>query len=254
MKNSPEPAGDASRRITIRFGLLLSLFCLLTSAMVAEVTAAEVAGVMTQDPAADDISLRQAYMSWLAAEQEARMNATIGYIAAYHGSVKNLSAQKEAFHASSLRISECNSTDAFDSILAALRDLTRQFQAETREQMMAASLNEEDLRPEVSGAVENDIQSHLLEDEYWMTRRDSEPAAFDRYIRESQETLSTLKEYGYNITPAQKNLDEIASMRSEFVAALNVQDFGTAELIRGKIQDASAGFEEQVRMIGNSGE
>lgn len=235
----------------MRPAAILAVFLILAACGVSG-AGASASGVNIQGRSEGDIALRQAYMSWLAAQQEAGMNATIRFIAEQNGSFERLSSYQEEFHRNAASIPDCNSMESLDSMLGTLRESTRQFQSETREQVTASSLNGDDLALAVAAAVNGDARSRSLEDEYWMTRMDSEPTAFDRYIRESQETLSALRGYGYDVAPAQEKLDQIETMRGEYVASLAAHDFGTAETIREKIQAASVGFEKRVKEIGAS--
>lgn len=228
---------------------ILFLSLVLIAGGVAAVSAYGPATPVQSGTLQGDIAVRQAYLSWLAAEQEAGMNATISFIAANNGSTDGLSSLAKEFHGTAQSIPVQDSRESLDSVLCSLREVTREFQDETRVEITAGSLDEGDLAAAVSAAADGDTRSRSLEDEYWMTRMDSEPAAFDRYIRESQETLSVLQGYGYDVTPAQERLDQIATMRSEYAAALGSHDFGTAEIIREKIQAASVGFEGCVKTI-----
>lgn len=256
--NGPERAGNLSgRRKTTgnQPGGLHSLKAILPLILIfvacgVSGAAASATGVDSREASpTEDVVLRQAYLSWLAAQQETGMDATIRFIAERNGSVERLSSLQEEFHRGSAGIPACSSMESLNALLGTFRQITRQFQTEIRVQVAAGSLAEDDLDSAVSAAVEGDSRSRLLEDEYWMTRMDSEPAAFDRYIRESRETLFALRGYGYDVAPAQEKLDTIETMRGEFVAALASHDFGTAETIREKIEAEATGFEDCIRVI-----
>ena len=236
---------------TSRLTLFFVIACVLVlSGGASGLSRTETASVDQHYKVSDTIALRQAYLGWQSAQQEAGMDATIWYIIARNGSVKTLSALREKYHAGSLRIPGCNSMDSLDMIQVSLTGVARQFNEETHARMEASSANEEDLAAAVSGATESDARARQLEDEYWMTRMVSEPSSLDRYIRESQGTLTALQEYGYNVAAAQEKLYQITAMRNDFVVALGTHDYGSAKSTWEKIQGASAGFEEQVRDIG----
>jgi len=238
----------------IRPALILMFFLIFVASGVAGASVSAQEVQVNGNSLAGDVALRQAYLGWLAAQQEAGMSAAIRFITEQNGSVESLSSVEEEFHRQAAGIQACRSMGSLDSMIGTLRETTRQFQDATREQVALHSLNESDLESAVSAAVYGDERSQALEDEYWMTRMDSEPAAFDRYVRESQETLTVLKGCGYDVASAQENLDQIETMRGEYVAALASHDFGTAEIIREKIQAASVSFEDRVRSIGASGQ
>lgn len=243
-----QPGGLHSLKVVLSLILIVVVFGVCGAA--ASVTALDI----QEGSPAGDVALRQAYLSWLAAQQEAGMDATIRFIAERNGSVEKLSSLREEFHRGSAGIPACSSMESLNTSLGTFRQITRQFQTEIRVQVAAGSLTEDDLAAAVSAAVDGDFRSRSLEDEYWMTRMDSEPAAFDRYIRESGETLFALRGYGYDVAPAQEKLDTIETMRREFVAALASHDFGTAETIREKIEAEATGFEDCIREIRVSGE
>ena len=245
----PGPGRILSRRRSARPGILIPVSFLIAAVILTGIVSAESRAADEPSPVTYDVSVRQAYMSWLAAQQEAGMNATIGYITAHNVSAGSLPAILGEFHKTSLGIPASGSLDSLDATLDRFRDLTRQFRDETEARLKDSSLNEGDLAAPVSLAVEGDTRAQLLKDEYWMARMVSEPAAFDRYIRESQATLTALQEYGYDVSIAQQKLDRIGKMRSDFIAALSARNFGAAEVNREKIQDASIDFEESVKTI-----
>lgn len=223
---------------------------LLLAGLAAPVLAAGAVSVSPKETVMDEeSSIRFAYISWLAAKQEAGMDATVSYISEIHGDTTTIALLKDRFHTASVLIPDPGSGGDPDTSLTEFRELTWQFQDETRRQMSANKGKPEALAAAVHDAVENDKKVHAAEDAYWRTRMTAEPASFDRYVLESQATLNILQENGYNIALAQATLDRISAMRGEFVTALGAKNYGAAEVIRERIDSTAADFERIVRNV-----
>lgn len=238
--------------IALRLAMLIVAACLLFASLATHAIAGDPAVLAESYESLDNgIAVRQAYMSWLAARQEAGMAATIRYIDSIEGPVERLECLSQEFHRTAAGITFRDSEEELTATLHELRNITRQFREETRWMMGASGGNNEDLNAMVYEAIETDSRTRISEDEYWMARMVAEPASFDRYIRESQATLTTLQEYGYDISAAQEQLDQISVLREEFIGAIRLRNYGAAEITREGIHAASASFEMTVKRISN---
>lgn len=230
----------------IRFAMLVLAAGLLLAGIAVPVRCTE----PVQDlPADGQFAIRQAYIGWLAAKQEAGMDATIRYITEINGNPSEVGIIRDRFSAVAERVMAAETPENLERILQDFRVLTRQFRERTEGQLEAAGRSREDLAAAAHGAFEEDAGVQAAEDHYWNVRMEAEPASFDRYIRESQATLLALREYGYTTDSAQEELGRISAMRGEFVSALQSQDYAAAEIIREHIGGAAARFEGTVRGI-----
>ena len=193
--------------------------------------------------------VRQALLAYLAAKEEVGMQATIRYIASHHGSVGTLSSLRVRTETSVLAISSSGSDTAFDQELENLRSVTRSFRGETDLQMKAINGNPDELRTSIQTAVEASQQLQQLMDKYWQVRENTELAAFDQRVRRAQETLGTLSENGYEITPAQEKLTEIVTMRSALASALRTRNNAGIELAHKKIHATSIEYARIARNL-----
>lgn len=236
--------------MAIRFAMLVLAAGLLLAGLAVPASATDPVTDSVQDLLTDEqYAIRQAYISWLAAKQEAGMEATIHYITDINGNPSEIAVLRDQFDAVAKGISAFDTPEDLERTLQDFRHLTRQFREKTEGQLDAAGGSREELAGAVHGAIERDAGVRAAEDHYWNVRMTAEPASFDRYIRESQATLLVLQEHGYTIDPAQEELDRISAMRSEFILSLQSQDYAAAEIIRENIDKTAASFEGTVREI-----
>jgi hypothetical protein len=241
----PGCAGTIAIRIALLLcatGLLLAFFALPASATT--IDGGRSAGYGSEDQSA----IREAYLLWLAAKQEAGMKATILYISSVNGSTAKLVTVYNCFRSTADLLS-AHAGNNPENALQEFRDLTQQFKEEVHAQMIRAGGSDEELFTAVHRATESDAGVKASEDAYWRIRMEAEPASFDRYVGESAAILAALREYGYDTTAAEESLEQVAALRGDFVSALQSQNYDRAEIIREKIDGAAAGFEAIVRNI-----
>jgi hypothetical protein len=191
--------------------------------------------------------IRQALLAYLAAKEDVGMQETIRYIASHKGSVGTLSSLRVRTETSVLAISSSGSDTALDQELENLRSVARSFREETDQQMKAVNGNPDELRTNIQTAVEGSPELQLLMDKYWQVRENTELAAFDQRVRRAQETLGTLSENKYEITPAQEKLEEIVTMRTELASALRNRNNAGIELAHKKIHATSIEYAQIIR-------
>ncbi len=191
--------------------------------------------------------VRQAHLTYLANKERAGMEATIRYIALRKGSTGTLSDLMERTGTSALAISSAESDPALDSELENLREITRSFRQETDIQMRAVKGNPDILRAEVQSAVEGSPGLDLLLDKYWQVRESTELSDFDQRVDRAQGTLETLQENGHEIAPAQENLEEIVTMRTELATALRTRNNAGIGLAHKKIHTSSLEYARIIR-------
>lgn len=236
--------------MAIRLALLVVAAGLLLASLTAPAGATGAIVTVPQFPAMNDaFSVRQAHITWLAAKQEAGMEATISYFAAINGSHAGLSAVKGRFQDTASALPAIKTGEDLEVILQNLRQITREFRQETQLQLEHEGKSNAELSSALHNAVERNGTVRELEDQYWITRRVSELSSFDQFVRASQESIQVLQEYGYEVTPAQERLNQIAALRGEFSAALRSQDYGTAEIIREEIHGSAVSLGQVIESI-----
>lgn len=195
------------------------------------------------------LPVQQAHLAYLAAKEEAGMQETIRYITSHKGSTGTLSSLVVRTEMSARAISSSGSETDLDRELENLRSVTRAFRDETDLQMKAVNGNSDDLRAGIRASVESSRDLQLLMDRYWQVRENSELAAFDERVRQARETLGTLSENEYEITPAQEKLTEIVDMRSELATALRSRNNEGIELAHKKIHTTSIEYAQIARNL-----
>jgi hypothetical protein len=200
----------------------------------------------------DPFDVRQAQISYLAFKEEVGMRETVQYIALRNGSPATLSSLMEKADTSVLAIGSAGSDQALEYELENLRGITHAFRDETDLRMRAISGNPDELRVVVQNAAESSSQLHLFLDRYWQVRESSELADFDQRVIRAQETLGTLRENSYEITPAQEKLEEIVTMRTELATALRTRNNAGIELAHKKIHATSIEYARIIRDLRTS--
>jgi hypothetical protein len=193
--------------------------------------------------------VRQAHLAYLAAKEETGMQATIRYIASHNGSAGTLSSLVVRTETSVHAISSSDSDTVLDRELENLRSVTRAFRVETDLQMKKVKGNPDELRAGIQAAVEGSRDLRQLMDRYWQVRENTELAAFDERAIQAQETLGTLSENDYEITPAQEKLTEIITMRTELASALRSRNNEGIELAHKKIHATSIEYAQIARSL-----
>jgi hypothetical protein len=220
---------------------------------------AQVSGAAQQEPAApgtvitetfplfcDQIGIRQAHIAWLAAKEDAGMQATMRYLASVNGSTGTLSSINRDFRIY-LDATRHAGTDAkLQSGLAALCSTMDQFRSETDARMTTTSGDPAVLRAQVQEAVASPAIDQL-EDQYWETRYVAELTDFDEWVQRAGSPIRQLQESGYEVTPAQEKLTEIAAMRDRLADALRARDNTGIEKARETIHAASIAYATAIR-------
>jgi len=129
----------------------------------------------------------------------------------------------------------------------------RTFRGETDLQMNAIHGHTDYHRAYVLSSVEGSGELQLLLDKYWRVRENTELAAFDLRVIRARETLATLQEKGYEITPAQEKLEEIVTMRTELATALRTRNNAGIELSHKKIHAISLEYARIVQILKSTG-
>ena len=195
----------------------------------------------------NQIAVRQAHIAWLAAKEEAGMQATIAYVASVNGSATTLSSIHENFRQSQTGVGQAGSHAALDAILQEFRGIAQAFRDETAVQMKAAEGILHDLRTSVQSALAASASVESLGYQYWHTRETTDLADFDVMTDRAGAMLTEFRRNGYEITTAQEKLTEIITMRNELASALRTRDNPGIEQAHKKIHTASIGFAQSVR-------
>ncbi len=201
----------------------------------------------------NQFAVRQAHLAYLAVKEEVGMQATIRYIAAHNGSTGPLTTLIMKTDKSEQAISSAGSDGVLDAELENLRGITRSFREETDLQMNAIQGHTDELRAYVQSAVGGSSELQLFLDNYWRVRENSELEAFDLRVNRAQQTLDTLRENGYEITPAQEKLEEIITMRTELATALRTRNNAGIELSHKKIHAISLEYARIIQILKISG-
>ncbi|PKL70236.1 MAG: hypothetical protein CVV30_02430 [Methanomicrobiales archaeon HGW-Methanomicrobiales-1] len=197
----------------------------------------------------NQVSVRQAHIAWLAAKEEAGMQATIAYIASVNGSTTTLAIILGNFRQSQAALGTADTHAALDTVQQDFRRITLAFREESAARIKTLHGNPAVLPPSVQSAVTASVRVRSLEDQYWQTRTTSELAAFDLRAEQAQTLLAALRSNDYEITAAQEKLTEISTMRNALATALNSRDDTGIEQAHKKIHNASLGFVQAVRLI-----
>ena len=201
----------------------------------------------------NQFAVRQAHLAYLAVKEEVGMQATIRYIAARNGSTGVLSTLMVKTDTSEHTITSAGSDGILDAELENLRGITRSFRGETDLQMNAIQGHTDELRAYVQSAVGGSGELQLLLDKYWRVRENTELEAFDLRVNRAQEILATLREDGYEITPAQGKLEEIVTMRTELATALRTRNNAGIELSHKKIHAISLEYSRIIQILRSTG-
>ncbi|RPI40542.1 MAG: hypothetical protein EHM53_01545 [Methanoregulaceae archaeon] len=236
--------------------LLLAILSLPSGASAAPGPQVSDAGAVFSDTfplIENQFAVRQAHLAYLAVKEEVGMQATIRYIAAHNGSTGTLSTLMMKTGTSGLAIISAGSDRVLDEELENLRGFTRSFRGETDLQMTVIHGHTDELRAYVQSSVEGSDELQLHLDKYWRVRENTELAAFDLRVSRVQETIATLRENGYEITPAQEKLEEIVTMRTELATALRTRNNAGIELSHKKIHAISLEYARIIQILKSTG-
>jgi hypothetical protein len=225
--------------LLIRFSMLIIAAGLLVATLASPASASAATVTTGQVPASDDqIASHQAHSIWLAAKQEAGMQATVEYLVSVNGSTATLVSILEDNRYTADRIPALSTPEGLDQVQRDLRTITRLSTEETCLQMEAAGGNQSDLTEAVHAAGEASPNVKALRDRYWQVKMTAQLDDFDLRVGIVQKTISTLKEDGYEVATAQETFDKIAAMRSELASALSSEDYSSIESANRKIHAA----------------
>ena len=187
----------------------------------------------------DQVPVRQAHLTWLAAKEETGMQVTIDYLDSINAPTARLSATRDEFHATAVSVSSITTSPGLDEALFLFRNQTRQFRDETDVQMRAFDGSAGELRARIHFTTDTSMKAKALEDTFWQTRERCELADFDLRVQTSQKTLDILMENGYETATAQEKLDAIVAMRSDLAKTLRTRDDAGIEEIQRQIHATS---------------
>ncbi|MHB8164682.1 MAG: hypothetical protein ACYDDV_10155 [Methanoregula sp.] len=193
------------------------------------------------------VSVRQAHIAWLAAKEEAGMQATIAYVASVNGSTTTLATIFGNFRQSQAALGTADTHAALDIVQQDFRQFSQAFREESAARIKTLHGNPGFLRQSLQSAVVASARVRSLEDQYWQTRATTELAAFDLRVERARALLTALRSNDYEITAAQEKFTEITIMRTELATALNLRDDTGIEQAHKKIHTASLGFVQAVR-------
>jgi hypothetical protein len=154
--------------LLIRFSMLIIAAGLLVVTLASPASASAATVTTGQVPASDDqIASRQARIIWLAAKQEAGMQATVEDFVSVNGSTATLVSILEDYRCNADRIPALPTPEGLDQVQRDLRTITRSFREETCLQMEAAGGDQSDLTEAVHAAGEASPYVKALRDRYW---------------------------------------------------------------------------------------
>jgi hypothetical protein len=197
----------------------------------------------------NQLAVRQAHVAWLAAKEDAGMQATIAYMQSVNGSTTKLSTIRESFRKSQTNVGQADSHEALDAILQDFRGITPSFREETVVQMKASNGIPDDLRQSIQSALASSTNVRSLDDQYWDIRKKTDLADFDLRVERSTEMLTAFRSNDYEITAAQEKFTEITTMRNELATAIRTRDNQGIEQAHKKIHSASIGFAQSLREL-----
>ena len=195
----------------------------------------------------DQIGVRQAHVAWLAAKDEAGMQATMRYLASVNGSTGTLSSISRDFRVYMDAARHAGTDAKLRYGLAAMSSTMDLFRAETDAQLVSSGGDPMELRAQVQSAVAGTPAIDLLEDQYWETRAVSELSDFDQWMKRVGDPMQQLQENGYEVTPAQEKFTEITAMRDRLEDALRARDDAGIEQARETIHAASIAYATTIR-------
>lgn len=197
----------------------------------------------------DRIGVRQAHIAWLAAKEDAGMQATMRYLAGINGSTGSLSSINRDFRIFLEGTLHAGTEEKLQSGLAAMCSTMDLFRRETDAHLNAAGGNPADLRAYVQPAVAGSPAIALLEDQYWSTRSVTELSDFDQWVSQISVPMRQLQVSGYEVTTAQEKLAEITALRDSLANALRARDDTGIEQAREAIHAASIEYARMLRDV-----
>jgi hypothetical protein len=194
-----------------------------------------------------NVPASQAQLLWLAAREDAGMQATIGYIGSVNGSTGTLSSIREDFVNCRESISLAATPVDIRNGLTDLRRITESFRGETDARLREAGGNPEILRELVKAAPSGNPVVTRAEDQYWETRMHQGLSDLDQWAGQAESTITQLKENGYETTSAQEKLTEITTMRSTLETAFRTRNDTDIDQARKTIHDATVEYAQTLR-------
>ncbi len=173
------------------------------------------------------VEIRQAHLKWVARIVEISMEAAIDYIDEISGGAgtSKLSSLLDDFRDQNEKAGTLTTHVALNNAIRQLTQITNDFNEETQKQMREYNGKNLLLLGRIATAL-NDNKNGLdkLKEDYWNIKKENVLGIFDIYVDFAQDILDKLGENGYDITEAQKKLDEIKDKRGEVEDALEKED------------------------------
>jgi hypothetical protein len=188
----------------------------------------------------------QAHLIWLAAREDAGMQATIDYIASANGSTAVLTSIHGDVVTCRKSISLGKTPADIRNSLEDLRRITESFREETDARLRETGGNPEELRKLVRESADNPdvIQA---EDRYWETRMRLGLSDFDQWVQQADSTVTQLQEGGYETASSQEKLTEITTMRTTLETAFRARNDTDIDQARTTIHSATVAYAQGIR-------
>jgi hypothetical protein len=217
------------------------------SGALSQTSATPLTVVTTTFPLFDDqVPASQAHLVWLAAREDAGMQATIGFIASVNGSTGVLSSIHGDFITCQRSISLATTPADIRNGLADLRRITESFRGETVARLRETGGNPEKLRDVVQESASNPAVTQT-EDRYWETRMHLGLSDFDLWVQQAGSSVTQLQEGGYETASAQEKLTEITTMRSTLENAFRARNDTAIDQARTTIHSATVAYAQEIR-------
>jgi len=196
------------------------------------------------------IEIRQAHLSWLYAIHEVSFVACINYVddISNKTGTTDLNSLLQDFQDQYDLIETLNTHVGLNNAIRQIKDITRDFRQELRDQLNLYSGNGLILLSEIKTALTNN-QSYFdtFEDQYWDIKKTNDLAIFDMRVDHAQDILDILVNRGYNTTEAQDKLDEIIAKRTDLVDALDERNYGEIGVVLREIYNLSKELRQIVK-------
>ncbi|MHB8164428.1 MAG: hypothetical protein ACYDDV_08765 [Methanoregula sp.] len=226
----------------------LVLFCLalLTITTCIPVHAAD------PGPSADDriLPIEKAHLAWMAEVSDVEMVAAIAYVETLFGKdTSGMTSIHTDFSKAKSAIGSITSLSELDNHTSLMQETARLFNQETMDQISTHQGKPENLKAQISKAVNANPYIAMKKDAYWSTRSTYHLDEFDAWVSDTQNTLNILQAQGYPVSDTSPYLVRFASLRTDLKASLNTKDFDRAESTAVMIRDRSSEITDRIAAL-----
>ncbi len=201
---------------------------------------------------ADDrvLPIEKAHLAWMAEVSDVEMVAAIAYVETLYGKdTSSMTSLHADFSKAKSAIGSITSLSELDNQTIMMQETARSFNQETLNQMYSHQGKPENLKAQISKAVNANPYIAMKKDAYWTTRSTYQLAQFDAWVSDTQNTLNSLQAQGYTVSDTSPYLVRFASLRTDLKASLNTKDFDRAESTAVMIRDRSSEIADRIAAL-----